>query len=117
MGERFDPYHVWLGIPPWEQPPNFYRLLGIPPFSSDPDVIENAADRQMAHLRTFHIGRHSDLSQKLLNEVAAAKVCLFNEEQKAAYDQRLRQEMMPPDGHYILYGCENGQLRLRKVAP
>ncbi len=98
MAERFDPYHVWLGIPPREQPPNFYRLLSIPPFSSDPDVIESAADRQMAHLRTFQIGRHSDLSQKLLNEVAAAaRVCLFNEEQKAAYDQRLRQEMLPPE--------------------
>jgi hypothetical protein len=27
----FDPYHVWLGIPPHEQPPNHYRLLGIAP--------------------------------------------------------------------------------------
>ena len=95
MAEQFDPYHVWLGIPPHEQPPNIYRLLGIPPFSSDPDVIESAADRQMAHLRTFQIGSHSDLSQKLLNEVAAARICLFNVQKRAAYDQQLRQEMMP----------------------
>ena len=25
----FDPYLNWLGIPPHEQPPNFYRLLGV----------------------------------------------------------------------------------------
>lgn len=96
MAERFDPYLVWLGIPPEEQPPNFYRLLGIPRFTDNLDVIENAADRQMAHLRTFQTGPHSDLSQKLLNEVSAARVCLFNPDKRAAYDQQLRREMMPP---------------------
>ena len=29
MDEQFDPYHKWLGIPPEEQPPNYYRLLGV----------------------------------------------------------------------------------------
>ena len=28
LQEKFDPYHIWLGIPPEEQPPNHYRLLG-----------------------------------------------------------------------------------------
>ena len=27
--DGFDPYRKWLGIPPQEQPPNHYRLLGI----------------------------------------------------------------------------------------
>lgn len=97
MAEQFDPYRIWLGIPSYEQPPDHYRLLGIPQYSSDYDMIENAADRQMAHLRTFQVGKHSDLSQKLLNEVAAARVCLFNEQQKADYDQKLRTQMMPPE--------------------
>ena len=35
----FDPYHKWLSIPPEEQPPNHYRLLGTKPFESDLDVI------------------------------------------------------------------------------
>ena len=35
----FDPYHVWLGIPLREQPPNHYRLLGIARFENHPDVI------------------------------------------------------------------------------
>ena len=42
----FDPYHNWLGIPPHEQPPNFYRLLGVVLFESTAEVIEQAADRQ-----------------------------------------------------------------------
>ena len=96
MAIQFDPYHTWLGIPPHEQPSNLYRLLGIPKFSDDPEIIENAADRQMAHLRTFQAGKHSDLSQKLLNEVAAARVCLFNRQKKADYDQKLLKQMMPP---------------------
>jgi len=89
VDEKFDPYHRWLGIPPNQQPPNHYRLLGLDPLENDPDVIESAADRQMAHLRTFQIGPYAHLSQKLLNEVAAAKVCLLNPEKKAAYDKFL----------------------------
>ena len=47
-------------------------------FESDPDVIANAADRQMAHVRTFQTGPNAAHSQRLLNELAAAKVCLLN---------------------------------------
>ncbi len=90
-----DPYHVWLGIPPEEQPPNHYRLLGIALFESQPDVIATAADRQMGHLRTFQSGKHSTLSQRLLNEVAAARLCLLSPAKKAAYDELLRQQMAP----------------------
>lgn len=34
LPENFDPYHKWLGIPPEEQPPHYYRLLGIKLFES-----------------------------------------------------------------------------------
>ena len=91
MPETFDAYHRWLGIPPNQQPPNHYRLLGIQPFEEDREVIETAADRQMIHLRNYQSGKHSDLSQKLLNEVAAARVCLLNPERKAQYDLAQRQ--------------------------
>lgn len=89
----FDPYHVWLGIPPHEQPPNHYRLLGIVPFEDHADVIESAADRQMGHLRNYQSGKHSAFSQKLLNQVATAKVCLLNAAKKAVYDEQLRQTL------------------------
>lgn len=93
MADGFDPYHKWLGIPPEEQPPDLYRLLSIKPLESDPDVIESAADRQMAHLRTYQAGQHGQLSQQLLNEVSAARVTLLNTEKKAEYDACLREQL------------------------
>lgn len=93
MPEAFDPYYRWLAIPPDEQPPNHYRLLGVPLFESNPDVIETAADGRMGLLRTFQTGRHAELSQKLLNEVAAARVCLLNPQKKAAYDAQLQAQL------------------------
>ena len=93
MSRSFDPYYRWLGIPPEEQPPHHYRLLGIQPFENDPGVIETAADRQMAHLRTFQTGPQAEWSQTLLNQVAAAKICLLNRTKKAAYDVALRREL------------------------
>lgn len=93
MSEPFNGYHVWLGIPPNEQPPNHYRLLGITPFETDLDVIDHAADRQMAHLRTFQSGRNAALSQQMLNELAAARVCLLNPQRKSDYDQDLRAKL------------------------
>ncbi|MHB8955911.1 MAG: hypothetical protein ACYC4U_23270 [Pirellulaceae bacterium] len=93
--EPFDPYYQWLGIPPDEQPPNHYRLLGIRPFEENSAVIQNASDRQMVHLRTFQNGPRAAQSQKLLNEVAAAKLCLLSPDKRAAYDAHLR---VPPAG-------------------
>ncbi|HET6878712.1 MAG TPA: PA14 domain-containing protein [Pirellulales bacterium] len=87
---EFNAYHKWLGIPPEEQPADHYRLLAITRFESDPDVIEGAADRQMAHVRTFQAGPHSPDSQRLLNELSAAKLCLLDTEKKAVYDDELR---------------------------
>ena len=89
----FDPYHKWLGIPPEDQPPSHYRLLGLRAFEADPDVIQAAADQRMAHLRNYQTGQHADLSQRLLNEVAAARVCLLNPVKRAAYDSQLRERM------------------------
>ncbi len=98
MTEQFDPYYTWLGIPPEEQPPNCYRLLGLRLLETNPQAIENAADRQMSQHRTFQVGPHSAASQKLLNEVAAAKICLLNPAKKAEYDRRLRAVMEEPEG-------------------
>ena len=90
MSDTFNGYHVWLGIPANEQPPNHYRLLGIAVFETDLDVIDHASDRQMAHVRTFQSGRHQALSQQILNELANARLCLLNAPRKAEYDEQLR---------------------------
>ncbi len=89
MVTAFDPYHVWLGIAPKDQPANLYRLLGIDLFESNSRVIESAAAQRMLHLRTFHLGPYSELSQQILNEVAAARSCLLAPDRKAAYDAEL----------------------------
>ena len=93
MAEQFDPYYQWLGIPQDERPINKYRLLSLQLFESDEDVIANAADRQMAFIRTFQSGVHSAESQMLLNELSSARVTLLNKESKAEYDQQLRQTL------------------------
>ncbi|MEI8376428.1 MAG: SUMF1/EgtB/PvdO family nonheme iron enzyme [Planctomycetota bacterium] len=90
-----DPYHQWLAIPLKDQPPNHYRILGVELFESNTDVIAHAADKQMSHIRSFQTGKHSNLSQKLLNEIATAKICLLNPEKKDVYDQKLRQQAAP----------------------
>ncbi|MCA9262733.1 MAG: hypothetical protein KDA60_02745 [Planctomycetales bacterium] len=89
MAANFDPYHKWLAIPPTERPINHYRLLGVPLFESDLDVIANAADRQMMHVKSFATGPHGAESQRLLNKLSRARVCLTNSEQKAKYDAEL----------------------------
>lgn len=86
---EFDPYWKWLGISPEQQPADHYQLLGISRFEDDDDVIENAAVRQMAHVRTFQGGEHANLSQQLLNELSTARICLLNVEQKQVYDEEL----------------------------
>ncbi len=90
----FDAYHKWLAIPPHEQPPNHYRLLGVELFEEDLDVIATAADRQMAHVKCFISGKYASHSQRLLNELAAARICLLNPEQKARYDMQLKQQSL-----------------------
>ena len=93
MPKPIDAYHQWLGIPPAEQPPNAYRLLGVRPFEADLGVIRTAADRQMIHLRTYQLGEYSDLSQRLLNEVASARAQLLEPNRKAEYDRRLSSQL------------------------
>lgn len=90
MTEKFDPYYTWLGIPPDEQPADYYRLLGIRRFEGNADVIANAADARMGFVRNFQTGARSVSSQQLLNELAAAKLCLLDPSQRAIYDARLR---------------------------
>lgn len=93
MSTPLDAYHLWLGIPPDEQPPNHYRLLGLTVFEGNREVIRDAIEQRMAHVRTYQLGPHSDLSQRILNELAAAKACLSDPNRKHAYDVILRDDL------------------------
>ena len=91
MTSDFDPYYEWLGIPASDQPPSHYRLLGVSDFETNPGVIQNAAERQAVYLRTLQNGQNVALSERLLNEITRAKICLLSSKAKAEYDQQLRQ--------------------------
>ena len=84
MAEKFDPYYKWLGIPPKDQPPHHYRLLGIELFEADRDVIDAAANRLMGYLKELAAGDDASHSQKLLNEISRARLSLLNQQKKTA---------------------------------
>ncbi len=85
----FDAYHIWLGIPPEDQPPDYYRLLGLRQLESRTDVIAMAAERQTSHVRKFASGEHQQRASELLNEIAKARLVLLNPDQRLAYDRQL----------------------------
>jgi hypothetical protein len=96
MSDHFDPYHVWLGIPPEERPdgkPNYYRLLGLRLYEDNSDVISNALDQRRGHLRSVQGGKRAALSQQLLNEVSTAGVCLLDAVKRQRYDDQLRTKL------------------------
>lgn len=114
---KFDPYHTWLSIPPEEQPPTHYRLLGVPPLESNPAVIEHAANRQLTHLKTFQSGKFGKYSQRLMNEVCQARICLLNPDRKAVYDAELQAQQQAaamPDGLGIPNLSSPSRLRSRR---
>jgi hypothetical protein len=90
---EFNPYCEWLAIPPCSLPPSHYQLLGLKQFESDPDKIQRAALNQIARLRVHQAGPHSDLTQKLMNDVALARITLSDGIKKEEYDRQLRQSI------------------------
>ena len=93
VDQAFDPYYEWLGISPHERPINHYRLLELPLFVSDGDKIREAADAKMQRVRTFQSGKRASESQRLLNEISAAKTCLLDSDTKATYDAVLQGQL------------------------
>jgi len=84
--QKFDPYHRWLGIPPHEQPPTLYRLLGISDFESDREVITEASYRQIGHVKQYASGPNREAANEILNELSKAQVILLNPRKKTQYD-------------------------------
>jgi hypothetical protein len=90
MPESFDPYYELLGIDKQYRPPHHYALLGLDLFESDPKKIDEAATDRMSRLQDLANSELVDHSQRLLNELSAARRCLLNFSQKAAYDEALQ---------------------------
>ena len=94
----FDPYLGWLDIPPHERPPSYYRLLGLRPLESDPQIIASSAQRVIAHVSQFQNTEHAAACTQLLGELTAARDCLLNPGRKQAYDSGMSQPMSPSPG-------------------
>jgi hypothetical protein len=93
----FDPYRKWLGIR--QYPPTHYELLGIRPDEQDPEVINEAANRQTNRLRAYQIGPRARDCSRILKEIATARLTLVNPARRQRYDEqlaRIRKDPMPP---------------------
>ena len=94
----FNAYHKWLGIPPEEQPPNYYRLLGITLFEKDRAVIIAALDQRQLFLQKKSVGPQGNLAEPLLEQLQQARLCLLNRLTRAQYDSKLRQQGVTAPG-------------------
>ncbi|HEV7283113.1 MAG TPA: hypothetical protein VGN57_23100 [Pirellulaceae bacterium] len=95
--DEFDPYYVWLGIPPGERPPTHYRLLDIPVFESDPNVIDIGFNRRMAYLQSIKDGARLEAAERLKNELSEARRCLLIDDRRSRYETDLRKRIDEQD--------------------
>ena len=86
----FDPYNQWFSIPPKDQPPDHYRLLGLTRFETNAEVISRAAEKRLEYLRTFQTGAEAKECERLRGEVEHARATLLEPHRKTVYDTLLR---------------------------
>jgi hypothetical protein len=109
-----DPYRDLLGIKSAGEP-DHYALLGLEPYESDRRKIDDAAGDRMSVLQEFANSEHLDASQKLLNEVSAARRCLLDVGNKIAYDEDLRRRQMRSAGSGSQRGRHKQQTGSRRL--
>ena len=81
-----DVYKDWLGITEKARPLNHYQLLRLKQFEDDAGKVRDNYRKMNAHVRKYAAGEYGPLSQKLLNELAKAMLCLTDARRKAEYD-------------------------------
>ncbi len=86
MAKQIDVYREWLGIAESARPLNHYQLLKLRLFEDDTEKIRAQYRQFNAHVRKYAAGEFGPESQKLLNELAKAMLCLTDGERKAEYD-------------------------------
>lgn len=89
-------YKDWLGIPddqcPQDGPPDHYTLLRLVKFEDDLGKIQANYRKLNSHVRKYATGQYAKESQRVLNEIAKAFLCLKESESKRDYDQSLGRE-------------------------
>jgi hypothetical protein len=87
FGVTIDVYKEWLGIPEGTRPPDHYTLLRLAKFDDDTDRVRKNYKKLNGHVRKYATGQYMEQSQKLLNELAKAMLCLTDLERKQEYDR------------------------------
>ncbi|MEM7785000.1 MAG: hypothetical protein AAF623_16745 [Planctomycetota bacterium] len=93
MANTFNPYTSWLRIPKDQLPPDYYRLLGLKRFEKDARKIERSVEKRVVFLQDVSNGPHVNEAQRLLSEVARARICLRNEQRREKYDEKLKAKL------------------------
>src|SRR4051812_47936644 len=88
MSDSFHPYYAFLGLDEELTSPSFYQLLRLKEGESDAGKITAAADKATTRVRGHRPGEHVVEWSNLLDEIQAARTCLLDPAQKAAYDQQ-----------------------------
>ncbi len=83
---QLDVYRDWLKIEATNRPLNYYQLLRLKTFEDDVQVIRKHYRELNAHVRKYATGNYIEESQKLLNELAKAMLCLTDTARKEDYD-------------------------------
>ncbi len=78
----------WLGLPAESWPPDHYRLLGLEPGESDPELIEQRVHQRLDSVRHYQM-THPELATEAMNRLAQAYVCLTDSASKQPYDAAL----------------------------
>ncbi|MDR2169935.1 MAG: hypothetical protein LBP59_07330 [Planctomycetaceae bacterium] len=81
-----DVYKSWLKIDAENRPLDFYQLLRLGRFEDDIAKIRKNYHVLNEHVRKFAAGDYMEESQKLLNELAKAMLCLTDTARKLEYD-------------------------------
>ena len=83
----------WLDLPAGSWPPDHYRLLGLEPGESDPEVIEQRVHQRLDAVRRYQMA-HPEPATEAMNRLAQAYVCLTDPASKQSYDAALRGEVV-----------------------
>jgi len=79
MSTDFDPYSVFLSLPPGRRPPTPEDLLGVPSGVRDRERIQQAFQERYAHVKKYILSpeaEHREAAQRILSELAQAVVRL-----------------------------------------
>ena len=89
MGKELDVYRDWLGIEDPTRPLSYYQLLRVKKFEDNATKIRSHYRKMNTHVRKYGAGEYGRQSQKLLNELAKAMLCLTDAKRKREYDASL----------------------------